>query len=64
MKLYDLELSGNCYKIRLLLAFLGLDYELRAVDFLGGEHKTDTFTALNPFGELPIFEDEGLTLRE
>lgn len=64
MKLYDLELSGNCYKIRLLLAFLGLEYELRAVDFLAGEHKTDAFVALNPFGEIPIFEDEGLILRD
>jgi len=64
MILYDLELSGNCYKIRLMLAFLGLNYELKAVDFLGGEHKTGAFCAMNPFGEIPVFEEEGLTLRD
>jgi len=64
MVLYDLELSGNCYKIRLMIAFLGLDCELKAIDFLGGEHKEDVFAAMNPFCEIPVFEDEGLTLRD
>jgi len=30
--LYDSGLSGNCYKVRLLLAQLGLPYERREVD--------------------------------
>jgi len=64
MILYDLELSGNCYKIRLMLAFLGLDYELKSIDFLGGEHKTAAFAVLNPFCEIPVFEDDGLMLRD
>lgn len=33
MKLYDMELSGNCYKIRLLCALLGLQYESVPVNF-------------------------------
>ena len=37
--LYDLELSGNCYKIRLFLSLIKQPYTLRPVDFLGGEHK-------------------------
>lgn len=64
MKLYDLELSGNCYKARLLLAFLGIEYELSPVDFLGGEHKTEPFAERNAFQELPILEDDGLILRD
>ena len=64
MKLYDLELSGNCYKIRLFLAFLGQDYELAPVDFLAGEHKSPDYMARNPFGEIPVLVDGDLVLRD
>jgi glutathione S-transferase len=63
-KLYDLELSGNCYKVRLLAALLGVRLDAIPVDFLGGEHKKTPLIELNTFGELPIFEDGGLVLRD
>ena len=34
--LYDFELSANCYKVRLLLAFLKIDYARAAVNFFPG----------------------------
>lgn len=64
MKLYDFELSGSCYKIRLLAKFLGIELEKVNVDFVNKEHKTEKYTALNPFGEIPIFEDGNLRLRD
>ncbi|HSV81591.1 MAG TPA: glutathione S-transferase [Ramlibacter sp.] len=64
IKLYDFELSGSCYKIRLLLNILDIRYESVNVDFVNKEHKTDRYTALNPFGEIPIFEDGTLRLRD
>ena len=63
-KLYDFELSGSCYKIRLLANFLGVALEKHNVDFVHKEHKTAPYTALNPFGEIPIFEDGDLRLRD
>lgn len=63
-KLYDLELSGNCYKVRLLAALLGVPLDIVPVDFLGGAHKTPPLIHLNPFGEIPIFDDGGLVLRD
>jgi glutathione S-transferase len=63
-KLYDLELSGNCYKVRLLAALLGVPLETVPVDFLGGAHKKPPLIDLNAFGEVPIFEDGGLVLRD
>ena len=39
LKLHDLELSGNCYKVRLLCALLGLHLDIVPVDFLSGAHK-------------------------
>lgn len=64
LRLYDFELSGSCYKIRLFLNILGLDYEQVPVDFINKEHKSEKYTALNPFGEIPIFEDGALRLRD
>jgi glutathione S-transferase len=61
--LYDYPLSGNCYKVRLLLSFLALDHEIRSVDFFPGrEHKSAQLLALNPHGQLPILRDGDLVL--
>ena len=57
LKLFDLELSGNCYKVRLLLNFLGLEHELVPVNLLEGEHKQPAFLAKNPKGQVPVLAD-------
>ena len=64
MKLYDLEPSGNCYKVRLFCALAQIPIDLLPVDFMAGEHKTAKFLAMNPLGELPILQDGDLTLRD
>lgn len=64
MKLYDLELSGNCYKVRLFLQLIGQPYELVPVDFLEGAHKKPPLSQLNPFLEIPILTDGDLVLRD
>jgi glutathione S-transferase len=64
IKLYDFELSGSCYKIRMLMNVLGVKYEAVNVDFVNKEHKTGTYLALNAFGEIPIFDDGELRLRD
>ncbi len=63
--LHDYSLSGSCYKVRLMLGFLGLEYQRRQVDFYPGrQHKTPEFLAINPLGQLPVLEDDGLVLRD
>lgn len=63
--LYDYELSGNCYKVRLLLGILGLEWETRRIDFHPGrEHESAWFLRLNPLGQVPVLEDGGLVLRD
>ena len=65
LTLYDYELSGNCYKIRLMLGFLGLEWRTRHVDFHPGhEHKADWFLEINPLGQLPVLDDGGFVLRD
>lgn len=65
IKLYDYELSGNCYKLRLLMSFLGLPYESEPIDFYpGNQHKSEAFRRINPLGQLPVIDDDGLVLRD
>jgi glutathione S-transferase len=64
IRLYDFELSGSCYKIRLFLNILGKEYEKEPVDFVNKEHKNEHHLELNPFGEIPILEDGELRLRD
>ena len=51
--------SGNCYKVRLLCAELGIEYEWREVDILAGETRTPSFLALNPNGKIPLLVIDG-----
>jgi glutathione S-transferase len=63
-RLYDLELSGNCYKVRLFAALAGIPLEIVAVDFMAGEHKKPPLIDLNPLGQLPILTDGEVVLRD
>jgi glutathione S-transferase len=56
MKLYDYAASANCYKVRLLLAQLGRDYERVPVDIFAGDTLTDEFAAINPALSTPVLE--------
>jgi len=64
IKLFDCELSGNCYKVRLMLSLIGLEHEIVPVDFIGGEHKFPPFLKLNPLGQVPILIDGDLVIRD
>jgi glutathione S-transferase len=63
--LYDYELSGNCYKLRLFMSFLQIPYTTRPIDFYPGrEHKSEWFLKINPLGQLPVIDDDGFVLRD
>jgi glutathione S-transferase len=65
IRLHDYDASANCYKVRLLLAQLGLEYERVPVDIFAGETLTDEFARLNPARSTPVLElDSGETLPE
>lgn len=65
IKLYDYGLSVNCYKQRLLLSILGVEYESIPIDFYPGrEHKGEDFAQINPLGHIPVLDDDGFVLRD
>jgi glutathione S-transferase len=54
--LYSMQRSGNCYKVRLALAQLGVPHRLVEIDILRGESRTPEFLAMNPDGHVPLLE--------
>ena len=62
--LYDIDNSGNCHKARLMLSLLGIEHELKPVDYLAGALRTPEFLALNPLGQVPVLVDGDLILRD
>lgn len=65
IKLYDYVLSVNCYKQRLLMSLLGVEYKSIPVDFFPGlEHKTPEFARINPFGHIPVLVDGDYKIRD
>jgi glutathione S-transferase len=59
LRLHDYAASGNCYKVRLLLAQLGLEYERVPVDIFGGDTLTDEYARVNPVRQTPVLERDG-----
>jgi glutathione S-transferase len=54
--LYGDSRSGNCYKLKLLCAEMGIGYEWHEVDILAGDTRTPGFLAKNPNGRIPLLE--------
>jgi glutathione S-transferase len=65
MKLYDYLDSGNGYKVRLLLAQLGIAYQWQEIDIDRGEGRTPAYLARHLMGGIPRLElDDGTLLSE
>ena len=65
MLLFDSRVSGNCYKVRLLFAQLGIDYQRREVDVVERTGRLELLGELNPGLRVPtLLLDDGRSLGE
>ncbi len=65
MLLYNSAVSGNCYKVRLLAAQLGLELELRELDVVDRSNRKEVLGGLNPALRVPtLILDDGRPLAE
>jgi len=63
--LHEYPASGNCYKIRLVAALLGLPLELKRYDIMKGETRTPEFLRdVNANGRIPVLQDGDRFLTE
>jgi glutathione S-transferase len=65
MLLYDSAISGNCYKVRLLLTKLGIEFERRELSVFDRSDRPDVLGDLNPALRVPtLVLDDGRSLGE
>jgi glutathione S-transferase len=65
MLLYDSAISGNCYKVRLLLAKLGIEFERQELSVFDRSDRPDVLGGLNPALRVPtLVLDDGRSLGE
>ena len=65
MLLYNSQVSGNCYKVRLLFAHLGLPYERRELSVIDRSNRPDVIGDKNPALRVPtLVLDDGRMLAE
>ncbi|CAH0138179.1 glutathione S-transferase [Pseudomonas mediterranea] len=64
IKLYHFPLSGHAHRVQLMLSLLELPVEVVFVDLAKGAHKQADFLAINPFGQVPVIDDNGVILAD
>lgn len=64
MKIYHHPLSGHSHRVVLFASLLGVPHELVEVDLKAGAHKKPEFLALNPFGQVPVLDDDGVVIAD
>jgi glutathione S-transferase len=63
--LYDSQVSGNCYKVRLLFAQLGIEYERHELSVIDRSNRLEVLGELNPGLRVPtLVLDDGRSLAE
>jgi glutathione S-transferase len=65
MLLYNSQVSGNCYKVRLLFAHLGISYERQELSVIDRSNRPEVIGDKNPARRVPtLILDDGRTLGE
>jgi glutathione S-transferase len=63
--LHQMQMSGNCYKVRLVARQLGIPLALKDYPLMAGDTRKPDFLKLNPNGRVPLLEfEDGRTLAE
>ncbi|MBE0628914.1 MAG: glutathione S-transferase N-terminal domain-containing protein [Burkholderia vietnamiensis] len=64
VRVYSFPLSGHAHRVRLFLSLLGVPFDTIDVDLAGGAQREPAFLALNPLGQVPVIDDDGIVLAD
>ncbi|MGJ3254858.1 MAG: glutathione S-transferase family protein [Alcanivorax sp.] len=64
IRLYQFPLSGHSHRVLLFLSLLDVPHETVYVDLPGNAHKSADFLAMNPFGQVPVINDNDTILAD
>lgn len=62
--LHGFPLSGHSHRAELMLRLLGLPFDFHQIDLAGSEQRGEAFLKLNPFGTVPVIEDDGIVIAD
>ena len=62
--LYGYYRSSAAFRIRAAMAWKGIAFETRPIHLVKGEHRADSFLAVNPQGQVPALEIDGAVLAQ
>lgn len=62
--LYRSAVSGHAHRAELMLALLALPYTPVDVDLRAGQQKSAEFLQRNPFGQVPVIDDNGTVIAD
>jgi len=64
LTIYGFDISSPANKVRFAANAMGLEYEYKRVNLMGGEQKSPEFLKLNPTGRVPAIDDNGFKVFE
>jgi glutathione S-transferase len=64
IRLYRHALSGHSHRAEFFLSLLNLPFERIDVNLAAGDHKQPEFLKINPFGQLPVLDDQGIIVAD
>lgn len=64
IKLYTFPLSGHAHRVQLALSLMNIPHELITVDLRQGAQKAPEFLQMNPFGQVPVIDDNGTIIAD
>ncbi len=64
LRLYGFSLSGHSHRVQLFLSLLDLPFEMVEVNLGAAAHKQPDFLKRNPFGQVPVLEDDGVIVSD
>lgn len=64
IKLFGYERSGHAHRVRLFLSLLEIEYLSVDIPILEGAGRSEAYLALNPFGLVPVLDDDGVVIRD
>jgi len=56
IEVYGDSISGNCYKVQLICAQLGVKHKWHEIDIMQGAARSEEFRAMNPNGKVPLLK--------
>lgn len=64
IRLYRDALSGHAHRAQLFLSLASIPFEMIEVPLKTGAHKKPAFLAINPFGQVPVIDDDGVIITD